>query len=121
MSGDLRQEGDSIESGKIITIGVVALVIFALGIVWAIAIQRESEGSIRTYTPEQVPVGKQDEIGIVYQTPFERNFASKLLADTQARLDSVGWVDEKARKAHIPIDRAIKDYVAESERNGGKL
>jgi hypothetical protein len=118
---DLHQHPDKIESGKVIAIGVTALAIFALGIVWAIWIQRESMGTIRSYTPEQVPVGKQDEIGIVYQTSFDKAFAAKLLQEHQAHLDSVGWVDQNAKKAHIPIERAIKDYVADAEKSGGKL
>lgn len=124
MSGghdELKQEKDTIESGTIIGVGVTALAIFAIGIVWAIQIQRESSGTIRSYTPEQVPVGKQDEIGMVYQTSFDRSFATHLLAEHQAHLDSVGWVDEGAKKVHVPISRAILDYVAESEKAGGKL
>jgi hypothetical protein len=117
----LVQEKDKIESGTIIGVGVTALVIFALGVVWAIQIQRDSTGTIRSYTPEQVPVGKVDEVGIVYQSAFDRAFADKLHAEQRAHLDSVGWVDQKAKKAHIPIERAIKDYVAEAEKNGGKL
>ncbi len=119
MSDDLHQEADKIESGKIITIGVTALVIFALGVVWAIQIQRDSAGTIRSYTPDQVPVGDREEIGIVYQQTFERGMAARLLAEHQAHLDSVGWVDERARKVHVPIDRAVKDFVADAERRGG--
>jgi hypothetical protein len=122
MSGHVHQEADKIESGRIIMVGVTALTIFALGIVWAIWIQRESTGGIRTFTPEQVPVGKQDEIGIVYQPQFELgDFASRQNAKFNEHLSSVGWVDQAAHKVHIPIERAMKDYVADAERNGGKL
>ena len=58
---------------------------------------------------------------MVWQSAFENDFGPKLLAQHQAQLDSVGWVDQNAKKVHVPIERAIKDYVAETERNGGKL
>ena len=110
MSGghdELKQEQDRIETGTILGIGVTALVIFAIGIIWAIQIQRDAAGSIRSYSPEQVPVGKQDEIGMVYQTSFDSAFAEHLLAKHQAHLDGVGWVDEGKKKVHIPIQRAM--------------
>ena len=122
MSGEIKQEVDRVESGRVIMIGVTALVIFALGIVWAIWIQRESIGTIRSYTPEQVPEGRKDEIGMVFQPAFEYgNFAEKTTKKALWRLDHYGWSDEQAKKAHIPIDRAIDEYVAESMKNGGKL
>jgi hypothetical protein len=121
MSGHdhIEQQSDSIESGKIIAIGVSALAIFALGIVWAVQIQKDSLGSIHTVS--QVPAGNVDEVGIVYQQSFDRDYGHRLLVETQARLDSVGWVDQAKNKVHIPIDRAIDDYLADEAKNGGKL
>ena len=58
---------------------------------------------------------------MVFQQSFDRDYANTLLTETQARLDSVGWVDQKSKKVHIPIERAIKDYLAAEEKNGGKL
>ena len=124
MSADheqLRQEVDKIDSKMIIAIGVTALVIFGIGVVWAIQIQRDSAGTIRSYTAAQVPKTTPDEVGIVYQAQFSADFAPKLLAAHQAYLDSVGWVDQPTKRVHIPIDRAIKDYLATAEQNGGKL
>ena len=31
-----------------------------------------------------------------------------------AQLNSYGWVDEAKRQAHIPIERAMRDYAASS-------
>lgn len=132
---ELVQEVDSVQSGTIIGVGVTALVLFSLGIVWAVHIQREttavifsqtgsdagSAGTIRSFTPDQVPVGRRDEIGMVYQSSFDSDFAAKLHTAQSEHLESVGWVDEKARRVHVPIDRALKDYLAEVEKNGGKL
>lgn len=124
---DLVQEQDRVETRTIVTIGVVALAIFGLGILWAVQIQKDSTaiageaGTIRSFTPEQVPVGKRDEIGIVYQTSFDRAFADKLKVEQSDYLNEVGWVDEGHKKVHIPIKRAMQEYLAESEKAGGKL
>jgi hypothetical protein len=124
---ELKQHPDSIESGKIIVVGVSALVIFALGIVWAVFIQRDSiaklEGTATgtIYSPSQVPSGDRDEVGMVFQQTFDREYGQTVLMEAQERLDSVGWVDQKTKKVHIPIERAIKDYLAAEEKNGGKL
>jgi len=124
---ELRQEQDRVESKSIVTIGVVALSIFGLGILWAVQIQKDSTaqyegvGTIRSFTPDQVPVGKRDEIGIVYQTSFDSAFAAKLKAEQTDYLNGVGWVDKDQKKVHIPIKRAMQEYLAESEKAGGKL
>ena len=131
----LVQEVDSVQSGTIIAVGVTALILFALGIVWAVHIQRETTaiifeqtgsdagtaGTVRSFTPEQVPVGRRDEIGMVYQSSFDSDFAAKLKAAQLEHMESVGWVDEKTKRVHVPIERAMKDYLAEVEKDGGKL
>ncbi len=33
-----------------------------------------------------------------------------------ARLNSYGWVDEKTKKAHIPIDIAMKQFADEAQK-----
>ncbi len=117
----LKQEVDKIDSKMIIGVGAVALVIFGLGIVWAINIQKDSAGTLLSYTEEQKDIPIRDEVGMVYQTAFDKDFAAKLAAEHQAHLDSVGWVDQAAKKAHIPIAEAMKAYVAKAEQSGGKL
>ena len=118
---EFKQEPDKISTGKVLSIGVTALVIFGLGIIWAIQIQRDSIGTINSFTPDEFPTGRQDEIGMVYQPSFSRSFAAELAAKQHAQLDSVGWVDQKTKKVHIPIERAMKDYVADATAKGGTL
>jgi hypothetical protein len=132
---ELVQEVDSVQSATIITIGALALGLFALGVAWAVHIQRETTaiifeqtgsdagtaGTVRSFTPDQVPVGRRDEVGMVYQSSFDSDFAAKRKAAQDEYLDSVGWVDEKAKRVHIPIERAMKDYLAEVEKDGSKL
>jgi hypothetical protein len=117
----LRQEEDKIESGTIVAVGVIALAIFGVGIFWAVSIQKDSTGSVRSYTPEQLLGGKRDEVGMVYQSSFENDFAAKLKVEQSDYLNEIGWVDPVAKKVHIPIDIAMKEYLAESEKAGGKL
>jgi hypothetical protein len=118
---ELKQEEDKIESGTIIGVGVTALIIFAVGIWWAVAIQRESAGTLRSYRPDQLPNGKQDEIGMVYQASFDRDFADHLKKEQLEYLGSTGWVDQSKNQVHIPIERAMQDYLLVVEKNGGKL
>ncbi len=42
---------------------------------------------------------------------------SKLAADQQGRLAAYGWVDEKKRIAHIPVQRAMDLVAAELSRD----
>ena len=122
MSSDqIRQEEDKINSRTIVGVGVAALVIFAVGIFWAVQIQVESSGSIRTFTPADVPESCKDEIGMVYQTSFTNDFARKLQFEQMQQLKSVGWSDRANNKVHVPIDVAMKSYVDDAAKTDGKL
>lgn len=117
----IRQEEDKIDTRTIVGVGVAALLIFGVGVFWAVAIQVDSSGAIRSYTPAQVPEKCQDEVGMVYQTSFNSDFARRLQLEQTNQLNSVGWVDRASNKVHVPIERAIRDYVAEAEKADGKL
>ncbi|MEO6950346.1 MAG: hypothetical protein ABI321_00930 [Polyangia bacterium] len=129
----LRQEDDKVQSGTIIAVGLIALTVFSVGILWAVQIQKETTaiifaqpgkknvGTVLSFTAEQVPVGRKDEMGMVYQSSFDSDFATRLKAAQTEHMESVGWVDEKAKRVHIPIERAMTDYLAEVEKDGSKL
>jgi hypothetical protein len=112
--GHGEDSGDQIQFGKVIAVGVVSLVIFALCTVWAAVIMRHETARVEQKTgatTKPAEIGKE-EIGIVDQTPFivdHRLYYWR--AERKAKLESFGWVDRGKGVAHVPIDRAM-DAVA---------
>jgi hypothetical protein len=104
-----------INLGKIIVIGVVSLAIFAAGIFWAYKLMVGRENDIRAGGPARVAgeIGKP-EIGIVDQVPFEIDYRIESLRAAYAkRLSSYGWIDRARGIAHIPIEKAMQQVVAD--------
>ena len=106
------QEQDRIATGKIIMTAVVSLIIFGIGVLWAVSIQRAEEGHVRARIGNPTEAGKP-EVGIVYQWPFFiSHYGQDKLEAKRAYLESYGWVDKNAKIVHIPIEEAMKKYVA---------
>jgi hypothetical protein len=103
----VRQEEDRIKTAKIVGVGVGALLVFGIGIYWAIAIQRGKTGTLKAVAPPAPYAGKL-EVGMVYQPLFEDSIADRKSAPKRQRLNSVGWADPEKKHAHIPIDRAME-------------
>lgn len=108
----VRQEEDRISSLRIILIGLFALVAFGIGIYWAVRIQRDITGSIRSHVgPKPAGVGRR-EVGMVYQPLFESvDIAHEHDAPLRAKLNTYGWADEGHKAARIPITRAMQMVV----------
>src|SRR5262249_155977 len=66
--------------------------------------------------PKQVD---QYEVGIVNLRVFalDQRAAQKRLQQME-RLRSYGWVDREAGVAHIPVEEAMKMYLAEQQKKG---
>jgi hypothetical protein len=120
MSGKLVQEEDRIAIGKIIVTAVVSLAIFGIGVIWSISIQRNEMHSIVTPLHAAAHAAKgAPEVGIVYQWPFNMSqFGADKAAETKARLQNYRWADSEHKVVRIPIDEAMKKYVAQA--GGGK-
>jgi len=114
------QEEDRIATGKIVVTAIVSLAIFGVGVVWSVAIQRGENKSIVTQAhPAAAAEAGAPEVGIVYQWPFyTSNYGAEKAAETQARLEHYSWADKNAKVARIPIEEAMKKYVATA--GGGK-
>jgi hypothetical protein len=112
----VRQEPDRIAAGRIIAVGAIALLVFAIGIAWAVGVQRDLIGGLRTeVSPPAKQIGKR-EIGIVYQPLFEKaSIAADKTAAARERLESSGFVDAQKQTVHIPIERAMQ-MIAERGR-----
>jgi len=99
---------------KIIFVGVLALVVFAAGIVWAYFIMVGQVNEIRRNGPARVAteIGKP-EIGIVDQILFSAdNRLDVWKAERKQRLEGLGWIDKGRGIVHIPIDQAMAKVVA---------
>ena len=116
MSGKLVQEEDRIAIGKIIVTAVVSLAIFGIGTIWAISIQRNEMHSIVTplHGAEAAAHGAP-EVGIVYQWPFNMShYGADKAAETKARIENYRWADAEHKVVRIPIEAAMKKYVAQA-------
>jgi hypothetical protein len=109
-----HKAADEINYVKVIGVGVVSLLIFAISTVWAARIlSRETERAEQTSGKARagVEIGKP-EIGIVDQVPFivDRRLGAWREVHN-AKLNGYGWIDRGKGIAHIPIERAM-DAVA---------
>jgi hypothetical protein len=109
-----RSEEDRIASGRVVAVGIGALVVFLLASAVTVAYLRVRQGE---HPPLPVPpeIGRS-KIGMVEQQPFATAFRGE--RDRAARLErlrSYGWVDRGAGVAHVPIDRAM-DLVLKGVR-----
>jgi hypothetical protein len=110
MSAPVTQ-AEQLSLGRIVAVGLIALVAFGLGIAWAFWI-------LRTHAPEPpraAPQMGRAEIGMVNQQMFEldrRGPATR--AQALKRLHGYGWVNADAGMAHIPIEQAMDALVKEA-------
>lgn len=109
--GQGHKSEDEIAYGKVIGVGAVSLVIFALSTVWAAVILSRETKKVEeavgvSYRPLKV---EQEEIGIVDQIPFASDKRlPRWKAERAAKLNGYGWVDRAKGVAHIPIERAME-------------
>lgn len=108
--GHWPQEEDRIDTRRIVTVGVVSLLVFAVGIVWTTRVQRDmNDGSLRNEIVQPVRKAGQVEIGNVFQPMFlDTPLAADWIEEKRQRLNSLGWADPERQQVHIPIDRAMK-------------
>jgi hypothetical protein len=106
-----HQAEDEIAYGKVIKVGVISLVVFALSTVWAaILLKRQTEHSQAETgaATEPTELGRS-EIGIVDQPPFVTDSRLETWhAERAARLNGYGWVDRAKGIAHVPIEKALE-------------
>ena len=120
MSHDAHSPGggeadqDKIDFKKVIAVGVVSLIIFAIASWWAASILHGERSALGPRAEWKAPteIGNA-EIGIVDQVPFEGDQRlQKWKAERAEWLNGYGWVDRARGVAHIPIDRAMDELVA---------
>jgi len=109
-----HESEDAIDFKKVIWVGVISLLSFAAGTVWAVKILHHETAKAHAATGvPRIPaeLGKP-EIGIVDQVLFEGDQRVAVWrAQRAARLNGYGWVDRSKGIAHIPIERAIEQVL----------
>jgi len=109
------QADERVASGKVLLVGIVALLVFGGATCWSTRIWRETRVRLQPTGPiaPGAEIGKA-EIGIVDQPPFETlRAAERTRRDEVDRLSSYGWIDRDKGVIHVPIDKAIEQFVAE--------
>jgi len=112
--GHEAENADRIDFPKVIAVGVVSLIVFALSTWWAISILHSERDhlEVRGVAGYPTEVGKP-EIGIVDQVPFQGdNRLEVWKKDQQERLNGYGWSNRKRGLIHIPIEQAMTEIAA---------
>ncbi len=104
---EIEQEIDRVPVRRLVGIGLVGLLVFGAGTVWAVTVQRGAVGSVRSDTAPRPEHAGDPEVGMVFQQPFDQPIAAAKNEAARRRLDSAGWVDRDGGVAHVPIDQAM--------------
>jgi hypothetical protein len=119
--GSANEDGMNI--AKIIIVGVVSLVIFAVSAVIAGVIISMDEGQlkVRGMAPLPADIQKKEEIGIIDYVEFDRDTRLEVWRkDMAKKLSSYGWVDRQKGIIHIPIEQAMKDVIQQAGGGSSK-
>jgi hypothetical protein len=119
MSHDAHSSGgeadhNKIDFKKVIAVGVVSLIIFAIASWWAASILHSERAALGPRIEWKAPTALGNaEIGIVDQVPFEGDQRlTRWQTERADWLNQYGWVDRARGVVHIPIDRAMEEIVA---------
>lgn len=110
-------EEDHLVLSKIIRVGLIALFIFGVGVIWAWRIQVRMEKEYQPDGPPPRPAAMgQYEIGIVNQRMFQHEVHAeqKIGAQTQALRN--GWGEQQGVVAHPTIEQAMERVIADAQR-----
>src|SRR3569623_964254 len=105
---------DEMNLTKIMAVGVVSLVVFAVGVIAAYFLWQGQRADIRKGGAEKdrAVLGKA-EIGIVDQVLFTADYRlEEWRAEHKKRLETYGWIDKAKGIAHIPIEQAMAKVIA---------
>jgi hypothetical protein len=109
------QASETVATGKIVLVGLIALLVFGGATVWSTRIWRETRTRLEPTGPVApgTEIGKA-EIGIVDQPQFENiRTAERTRAEQLEQLESYGWIDRDKGIIHVPIDKAIDQLLSE--------
>jgi hypothetical protein len=115
-----KQGEDHIDFVKVVGVGVVSLIIFALATWWAAIILRRETAKAYEQSGKSKPVEiGRTEIGIVDQVPFVSDHRLEdWRKERSEKLHGFGWTDRAKGLIHIPIEKAM-DRVAAGAKPAG--
>jgi len=99
----VRHESTDVRVGRVLgaAAGIALAVVLALAIAWGMsAIVHADRNGANSAAPVRVD-------GPVLQTAAGAELDA-FLAEKRERLESYGWADRRAGRAHIPIERAME-------------
>lgn len=107
-----RQAADESHNGKAIAVGVSALVIFLIGILWSWLILR---GRTHRTDPEAAlpaPPPPDKSVGMIFQYMFDPDVTGPPRpAEESRRLDGWEWADRPRNMVYMPVSKAIERYL----------
>jgi hypothetical protein len=112
------QQDSVIPAGKIIAVGISALLIFVASGYWSYTIYDKRSRELQPLGPDPIPrqIG-QREIGIVDQVPFDvYRSLQTYRQNSKKRLNSWGWIDKKQGTVHMPIEQAMEQLIQEPKK-----
>jgi hypothetical protein len=107
---------------KIVVVGVVSLVIFAISAVIAALVLNADEAAlnVKGLAPMPADIMKKQEIGIIDMTPFDEDHRlATWNAEKHKALTSWGWVDKSKGVVRMPIEDAMKDVIQKAGAGEG--
>jgi len=115
---DVAQEPDVVPVGRILRIGLWGVLVTVVAIWLSAVFLRQDEAAVPAPAAHTARLDGDDKnVGILLLNLFYARGdqpdgpAQQLKAAKEARLRSYGWIDEKARIIHIPIDRAYDRVI----------
>jgi hypothetical protein len=113
---DTEAEGERVQYGKVLVISVVSLFIFAIGILWSVQIQRDTEKELAPFGHQELPHPPDTyEVGMVNMRLFSNDVRTEeKLRDQRKRLSAHGWSDKQKQLVHVPINQVMEQMVTEA-------
>ena len=110
-------EEDHLVLSKVIRVGVISLLIFAVGAVWAWRFQISIERELQPDGPPPKPaaIGLY-EIGIVNQRMFEQDHHAGQKLNAQREALKNGWGDQPGVAAHLPLEQAMDRVISDAQK-----
>lgn len=115
---EVHQEEDLVATRSVLKIGIVAVVIGAVGVFFAGLVVACGAGALKpSFAGPQGPRASHPEMSHIEQTPIRDTQRGIDLRTAQRReLEGWGWVDRDAGLAKIPIEQAMDIVVREASR-----
>ena len=105
-------EEDHLSLGKVVWVGIGALVLFTIGGLGAFFIQVSTERAVQPEGPAPTPAAVgQYEIGIVNQRLFDVDSHAVTKISAQQLALKNGWGEKPGQVVHLPIDQAMDAVI----------